>query len=96
MRAPNQVRLEKKSPSFTGFQPFIWCGGLASAGNTGDEGEVCSCCSYWKTDGGENNLVSLFLDEEKVQTGAGGNLGPGGSFLAVKFVKAAVLQSNAL
>lgn len=34
--------VEKKPESFTDFQPFVWCGGLGSAGNTGNEGEVCS------------------------------------------------------
>lgn len=44
---------------------------------------------WWKTDGGENNpIVYLFLDEENVQTWDEGNLGPGGPFLAVEFVKA--------
>lgn len=38
----------------------------------------------------------LFLHKEKVQTWAGGNLDPGGPFLAVKFVKAVVLLSEAL
>lgn len=47
--------------------------------------------SWGMTDGGENNLVSLFLDEEKVQTWDGGNLEVGGPFLAVEFVKAAIL-----
>lgn len=35
--------------------------------------------------------MSLFLDEEKMQGWDGGNLDPGGAFLAVEFVRAAVL-----
>lgn len=41
--------------------------------------------------GGRLMEVSLLLDEEKVQTWDPGNLDAGGPFLAVEFVKAAVL-----